>query len=86
MTQPESPWTVSEAACWLKRSEEWVREQARAEKIPGVRFGREWRFDPAVIRAMIPAQPAEPIRSDLARTLEARLNASAARIALRRTS
>lgn len=83
---PESPWTVEEAAAWLKRSPEYVRRLARSGRLPGEKEGRDWRFDPAVVRERIRF---EPRKSELASTVEARLDVAAARLDLirrRRTS
>lgn len=82
----ESPWTVEEAAAWLKRSPEYVRRLARSGKLPGTKEGNGWRFDPAAVRARVPfpRRAVEPVSGELAATIEARLNAMAARMALRR--
>ena len=38
--------TVREVAAWFRVGEQWVRDTARAGRLPGARkVGDEWRFD-----------------------------------------
>lgn len=42
--------TVAEVASIIGISPETVRRLARSGQLPATRFGKQWRFDPAVIR------------------------------------
>ena len=43
--------TTDEVAAKLGISPETVRRLARSGKIPAIRYGKLWRFDPAVVKA-----------------------------------
>ncbi len=79
MTPPDDrPWTVEEAAEFLGFDVETVRRWARgtktaAPKLRGAKLGKEWRFDPADVRALVP----RPILlSANAKVVQAQMNAA----------
>jgi excisionase family DNA binding protein len=84
----ESPWTVEEAAAWLRCSTEHIRRLARREQLRGVKFAGKWRFSPADVRALI-ALPqrgkVEALTKGLGAELAAHMDAVFARRSVRRT-
>ncbi|MGO9242864.1 MAG: helix-turn-helix domain-containing protein [Bryobacteraceae bacterium] len=51
-TTPPAFMTTAEVAWLLRYTETTIRRQARAGTLPGVRYGKEWRFaTSAVLRA-----------------------------------
>lgn len=82
----ERPWTLEEAAEWLQRDPETVRRWARGKKLKAEKLGREWRFAPDDVRALLPkisksgkvSRDAEEVA-----TLKAQLDAAYARTVLR---
>lgn len=49
----ESAWTVEECAAFLKVSRDTVYDLAGAGKIPCVKIGKLYRFDPSAVRAWL---------------------------------
>jgi excisionase family DNA binding protein len=45
--------SVAEAAEWLGRSVGWVRARCRSGQLPAMKLGRDWRIDPADVRALM---------------------------------
>lgn len=43
--------TTADLACRWQRPPQWIRMQAKAGKIPALRVGDQWRFDPDDIAA-----------------------------------
>ena len=43
--------TVDDVAAHLARPKEWVRNAARSGRLPAVKVGAYWRFDPAQLEA-----------------------------------
>lgn len=41
--------TAEEVADWVQLTPEWVQEQARRGRIPALRLGRFWRFEPDAV-------------------------------------
>ena len=48
----EKPMTTSQVAALLNLGTRTVRKRAEQDKLPGVKVGREWRFDAAKIREL----------------------------------
>ena len=44
-------WTADEVAAYLGISPETVRQHARSGELPAIRYGKLWRFDPAVVKS-----------------------------------
>lgn len=70
--------TESEVAAMLACEPSTVLELARQKKLPGVQFGRSWRFPRVALMevvnrmAMQNTQPAEPRPTAVARPIKAR--------------
>ena len=81
----ERPWTAEEAADYLSRSAETVRRMARRGELVGEKIGRDWRFRPEAVRAVLraPAQAATAGLSEAAQDLMAHVLASRERARLR---
>lgn len=66
MTAPDRPWTIRDAAAFLTLDAETVRRMARDGRLPGKKLGRDWRFDPEAVRALIePTKPTGEVGRDL---------------------
>jgi excisionase family DNA binding protein len=51
-------WTIDEAATYLGWTPTYVRRLSRAKRLPAIKLGREWRFDPdQLIRWVHSGQP-----------------------------
>jgi excisionase family DNA binding protein len=83
MTTPDGPWTVDEVAAYLRRSTETVRRMARRGELGGVKLGRDWRFDPAAVRALLTKAPAAKAPPEVAAIIEAQMHAAFARAVAR---
>ena len=52
-TVMEPLWTVEDVANYLRLKQETVRMMARANKIPALKVGKAWRFNPSDIKGML---------------------------------
>ena len=57
MSSKQSPpvelWDVKEAAAFLRVHPEHLRRLSRAGKVPAVKVGRSWRYDPEALREWV---------------------------------
>jgi excisionase family DNA binding protein len=51
------------------KSLDYIRDLARAKKIPGIKSGREWRFSTVEVDKVLLKQPQEPSLDDLANSI-----------------
>lgn len=56
-TVTEPLWTVEDVAGYLRLRAETVRTMARANKIPGLKVGKAWRFKASEIKDMLKTRP-----------------------------
>jgi excisionase family DNA binding protein len=78
----ERPWTTKEAAAFLSWDEETVKRWARKGRLRGEKLGREWRFVPDDVRALL--QPVHVTAQ--AAIVEAQMNATYTRMMRGRTA
>jgi excisionase family DNA binding protein len=49
-TELQSLMTLQEVCVWLQYTEQTVKKLCREGKIPGVKIGGRWRFDPEELK------------------------------------
>lgn len=78
----ERPWTAKEAADFLSWDVETVKRWARQGRLKGEKLGKEWRFAPDDVRALL--RPAVHVPASAA-IVEAQMNAAYTRMMRGRT-
>lgn len=59
-----SAWTSREAAVFLQMTRKGVCAQAAAGAIPGVKIGRDWKFDETTLREWLQQKTRENLRAE----------------------
>jgi excisionase family DNA binding protein len=52
--------TPEEVAQWLATTERKIMEMARASELPGLKIGKEWRFDRGEIQSYLDQRRSSP--------------------------
>jgi excisionase family DNA binding protein len=66
--QPERLFSAREAACVLRCSEWWLKEQARRRRIPFLMLGGSYRFTASHLSEILAASEVRPVSSHLVDT------------------